>query len=605
MSTPKPQQQQNIPNQNRIYRGQHHKGDSAETQNFKYPKLPKDVSQELQQKVYSNSYKQYYEEKREIVKNKFDSLTLDNGQQYTAKPYCQMHPSNNKQRHPSQNYPQNYTINRLEESYWAKWKPSRCDPADNWQSYDDHTRCVPCNRRPRCPTTRTMAQDCMKMLAHVTNSKKRPKIKFREDKPLEIIREPTDIRESNSSDVGISKKTDHEKNKSKCSCCTCPIQSESVSDVDEKISEMTTTNPSTNKETKTDTMETSQEEYEHMYDEMYKEYESDLMNAISEYEMQREEEEMREVEQQLAEEERRRQERESQKQAERERARMSYEYAYAKSMPRAAIQEAHYSNVYEQYYDSTYEENEDSNTSKNETRTVTPLELSRVHSPRQSESNIKDAGSSNAQSLPTSPRKQSKSNVQELQTDVKNAGSPRGPQQGNQDTQSDNIKMSPKGSEREPSRRASPTPSNREREEQKPVEVIEISNKHGEGNAEESNPHSQNVAFDKDLTPQLSSSIEYSEPEIAILKHTDSFIINSRRQKEDRPRKPQPKFLKLTKAPFTAPPVKGHTYPLKPVLKKIKTPAPPAVGTTRPISPTTPKARTPSRQFQPAYLVRH
>lgn len=604
------------PGQGRMFKGLHQKGDSVDNVKspYNYPKLPNDVSLELQQKVYSSS--QYYSDRTQIIKNKFDNLTLENNKQQYPKPYCPMHITTNRRPQSSPPIQPQYTINRLEESYWAKWKPNKCDSTDTWQSYSNQATCnapcsTPCSaRRPRCVTTPMMSKECLDMLS---KSNRRPKPRC--DKHLEVIREPADMRESNSSDVGVTKTASNKKVESKCSCCTCPSQSKSNSE-EEKTSKTKTdvqTEEYDDDQNEDDEhFETSQEEYENLYNEMYMEYETQLMNRISEYEMQREQEEMYELEKQLAEaEERKRLEQEAQNDTMPHNRNPSvHNVNQIDETQNYAQNESHINTPVQQSQSSSPNETPRQTEAKNtlpmrleeEMRPATAIEQSHNRSQEKSLGNSNERRPQSADNTDRTIERNDEQRRQLLLRNTKDAQQILSTEHNDIALENEYRKQMVKNaqdrekikSEDEHRRtmsqdRRHSTSSERDR--------IELEDEHRKLRLLRNAPETQ-------LTPHLSSSNEYSEPEIAILKHTDSFIINSRRQKEDRPRKQQPKFLKL-KSSFTSPPVKGHTYPLKSALKKERPSPPPIIGFSRPISPAMPKTRSPAKSPQYMYMLRH
>ncbi|KRT85945.1 hypothetical protein AMK59_2096 [Oryctes borbonicus] len=648
-------------NQNSLYRGLQHKGDFVEDiqgQSYHYPKLPNDVSMELQQKVHSNSQNNYLNARSRFTNERFDDINLKNGiirPQY-PKPYCPMHISANRFSAP-QPTPK-HAINRLEESYWATWKPKNVEYVDSRQNFN-YEQCR--NRQsppPRIVATSMKAHECMAMLSQ---TKRRPvqslKYKFRNEKPLQIIREPSEMHESNSSD-GNAKKAQGEKAKSNCSCCTCPTRNES--DSDEELSSKSDEN-----------LESSQEGQGKLYDEMFMECEADLMNWINDYEMQREHEEMREMERQLIKEELMRRF-EEQTQFDRNSVRYQDEIQVmeinsetddlvASQRDMFSSRESIESEEGDQRKGaldspkqslmnlSDVQQKEDPISPKQSLGNMSNIQQKQVLSPEQSLRNSQSDQQRNSprQSIRNlqadqqsnepinskgngviSSRQSSRNSLINQQKSEPNSAkqSPRNSRKGQRNSEIDDGKQSPRNSlsdqqnkESISSPKHSPRNSiNIQQIKELPPnlrEAKEIASSGTSSPATTQRPLQSNkndgIEKKQEMSsvlkstpdPEATDSAEYSEPDISIIKHTDSFIINSRRQREERPRKPQPKFLKLTKTTFSPPPVKGHTYPLKSALKKEKTQTPMAFGRT--LSPASAKVKPPSKQNLPPYLSRY
>ncbi|GJQ64916.1 hypothetical protein Trydic_g7085 [Trypoxylus dichotomus] len=695
----------NQSNQNPFYRRLHHKGDFIENvqgQNYNYPKLPNDVSMELQQKVYSNSQKRQYNERNQFTNSRSGNFYLknDNNKPQYPKPYCPMHIS--AARYSVSQSPPKVAINRLEESYWATWKPKNTDAVDSKENYNDsplrNYQSVP----PHCVTNNMMAQQYVNMFSQSkTRSIQRPKFRYGDNKLFQIIREPSEMHESNSSDVGAVMKSKPKTSKSKCSCCTCPTKNGNDSD-DEKSSK-TKTEYDEELNSETQVPESSQEENENLYSDGLMGSETELMNWISEYEVRREHEEMQEMERQIANQNLRREEetqyveldtehtnrkisiryqdeieikeinshqtivpieqgqpesfspRESIRSIESDEQKKILKQSLNNSLnaqprgksisPTQSLRNSPYilekegrinpkqslrnsSNIQQkQVPDSPKSYSRNPSNDRQENEAIGPKQSIRspqktepaspIYSPRNSSSNQPKNEVNSARQSPrnlnnqhkeesSSPRQLSRNsmNVQQNEEPISSKQSPRSPPNEQQQKESNGIKQSSRNSSVEHVELVSP-------KEQRLSGLIEEREKpRGSSSLEVSSPTTLQRRFMNHESDE-NDGVEEDEkkkklrlenvPDSEVTPHLTS---SAERQRQDRPRKPQPKFLKLTRTTFNPPPVKGHTYPLKSVLKKEKPPTQP-IGFGRGLSPVTGKIRPPSKQNLPAYLLRH
>ncbi|XP_045480320.1 uncharacterized protein LOC123684870 [Harmonia axyridis] len=76
---------------------------------------------------------------------------------------------------------------------------------------------------------------------------------------------------------------------------------------------------------------------------------------------------------------------------------------------------------------------------------------------------------------------------------------------------------------------------------------------------------------DRDLDTSSSISNVEEPKDSKFLRHTDSFILNSKKQSEEKPHYQQPRCIRLYKKNSPSNYIKGGSYPLKPCLKKEST----------------------------------
>lgn len=76
---------------------------------------------------------------------------------------------------------------------------------------------------------------------------------------------------------------------------------------------------------------------------------------------------------------------------------------------------------------------------------------------------------------------------------------------------------------------------------------------------------------DKDVDAASSMSNIEESKNFRFLRHTDSFILNSKKQSEEKSHYQQPRCIRLYKKNSSASYIKGGSYPLKPCLKKEST----------------------------------
>ncbi|XP_044748814.1 uncharacterized protein LOC123309667 [Coccinella septempunctata] len=105
-------------------------------------------------------------------------------------------------------------------------------------------------------------------------------------------------------------------------------------------------------------------------------------------------------------------------------------------------------------------------------------------------------------------------------------------------------------------------------------EQIEVRNETGPLEFKQSKPLSKiDELTEDDRDPDTSSSTtNVEEPkDFKFLRHTDSFILNSKKQSEEKPHFQQPRCIRLYKKNSSGSYIKGGSYPLKPCLKKEST----------------------------------
>lgn len=191
--------------------------------------------------VYNCSKWDYYDDRSHYMKDKFDKLTLDN--EYDQKPHksdctrkpCPVHHCSNtaeksikKRSSPTKNDQkpiEEDVINKLEESYWAKWKP-KCKAHHDQKINNGETKMIRTeedyNRRKTCCESEQnlplRCPDCFKCIPN--------------DKDVKCLHKRAATKESKSSDFVKSEFDDAEppiednyntaRTESKTNGCHCP-----------------------------------------------------------------------------------------------------------------------------------------------------------------------------------------------------------------------------------------------------------------------------------------------------------------------------------------------------------------------------------------------